>query len=439
MLTDLGTASTVETRFYNINSFINSISPFFTNIYTSQNFQYNMNWSTQNFHAGQNIDVSGNIVFGSSINGISSNVFNYLSGASSNIQSQFNNITANYIDKSTTQTITGTKSFTNLNFSGSINSTASSTLAYVSNVTADIQSQFNNITANYIDKSTTQTITGTKTIGNLNVNNLVSTGQITCTSITSSFQKQQLYLTDSGIINVSSSYPTPVYYNTNTSMSENLPNMCYVHLTSGCTSITIPSLDNTYDYGKIFILCNRTNVSVTVYSPYPSNFIGFVGDGTNTFILPPFGRAIICNNSSNWDVLYISSYYDWSKAGVYLLGSIGNPYDNTIPISYSCPDLTNMLNQPNISSNLTSSERQDFSSSISGSYINLNAFANSSPDCAIIYPNFGCVVYNNTNYSGTILLNYKNSTPNAVCLKMSSINSAKSIKIYYFNQLIENL
>jgi hypothetical protein len=441
MLTDLGTTSTVETRFYNINSFINSISPFFTNISTSQNFNYNMNWATENFHAGQNIDVSQNIVFGSSINGISSNVFNFLSGTSSNIQSQFNNITANYIDKSTAQTITGTKSFTNLNFSGSINSISSSTMAYVSNVTADIQSQFNNITANYIDKSTTQTITGTKTISNLNVNNLVSTGQITCSSITSSFQKKQLYLTDSGIINVSSSYPTPVYYNTNTSVGENLPNMCYVHLTAGCSNITVPSLDNSNDYGKTFILCNRTNASVTVNSPYPSYFIGFVGDGTNSFILPPFGRAIICNNSSNWDVIYISSYYDWGRGGVYILGSgtTGNPYDNTIQFSYSCPDLTNMLNQPNISSSLTSSDRQDFSSSISGSYTNLNAYAFSGADCAVVYPNFGCVVYNNTNYSGTILLNYKNSTLNPVCVKMSSLNAAKSIKIYYFDQLIVNL
>jgi hypothetical protein len=407
-----------------------------------------MNWSTERFHAGENIDVSGNIVFGSSINGITSNVFNYLSGVTSSIQSQLNSITSNlsnfYVDKASIQSITGTKDFVNLNFTGAINSISSLNFSYLSGVTSSIQSQLNSITTNlstnYVDKTSTQTgITGSKTFANLNAN-LITTQNLNIANPSLNFQKRTLFLSNSNDINYSSSYPTPVYYNTNTSMAENLPNFCYVNLTSGCTSFTVASLDNTEDYGKSFILSNLTLASITINSPYPAKFTGpFVADGTNTFNLPPFGRAIIVNNSTYWDVISLSSYYDWGRGGVYILGSIGNPYDNTIQVSYSCPDLTNMLNQPNISSSLGSSDRQDFSSSISGSYINLNAYGNSSPDCCVVYPGWGCVVYNTVNYTGTVLLNYKNSTLNPVCVKMVTVNAAKSIKIYYFDQMIGNL
>ena len=409
-----------------------------------------MNWSTQQFHAGQNIDVSGNIVFGSSINSISSSTFSYLSGVTSSIQSQLNSITSNlsnYVDLSSSQTITGTKSFTNLNFTGAINSISSSTFSYLNGVTSSIQTQLNNITSNlstnYVDKTSTQTgITGTKTFTNLNAS-LITTQNLNIANPSLNFQKRTLFLSNSNDINYGSSYPTPVYYNTNTSMAENLPNFCYVNLTSGCTSFTVASLDNTEDYGKSFILSNLTLASITINSPYPAKFTGpFVADGSSSFNLPPYGRAIIVNNSTYWDVISLSSYYDWGRGGVWIfgaLGSSGNPYDHTIPINYSCADLTNLLSQPNTSGSLTSSDRQDFGASVSGSYINLNAYAYNGVDGCLVYPGWGCVVYNTVNYTGTVLLNYKNSSLNPVCVKCSTLNTARSIKVYLFDTMLGSL
>ena len=406
-----------------------------------------MNWSTQQFHAGQIIDVSGNVVFGGNINGISSSVFNYLSGVTSSIQNQLNSITSSYVDLSSSQTITGTKNFTNLNFTGAINSISSNTFSYLSGVTSSIQTQLNsittNISSNYLDKTSTQTgITGSKTFTNLNAS-LITTQNLNIANPTQNFQKRTLFLSNSNDINYGSSYPTPVYYNTNTSMAENLPNFCYVNLTSGCTSFTVASLDNTEDYGKSFILANLTLASITINAPYPSRFTGpFVADGTNTFNLPPFGRASIVNNSTYWDVISLSSYYDWGKGGVYIFGSLGssgNPYDHSIPIYYSCADLTNLLSQPNTSGSLTSSDRQDFGASVSGSYINLNAYAYNGVDGLMVFPSWGVVVYNTVNYTGTVLLNYKNSSLNPVCVKCSSLNTARSIKVYLFDTMLGSL
>ena len=131
----------------------------------------------------------------------------------------------------------------------------------------------------------------------------------------------------------------------------------------------------------------------------------------------------------------LTSCYDF-KPGVFILGTNGT-YDSRISVPYSCPDLTNMFNQSNASSALTSSNRQDNSASIGGAYKNLNA--NDTASGAIIYPNWGCVMYQIQNYTGTVLLNYKNSTKNPVCVQLSTGNIATSIKIYYLDQFIEKL
>lgn len=48
----------LEDRLVNFNNYISQINPFFTNIPFSQNFDYDMIWHTENFHAGLSLDVS---------------------------------------------------------------------------------------------------------------------------------------------------------------------------------------------------------------------------------------------------------------------------------------------------------------------------------------------------------------------------------------------
>ena len=215
-------------------------------------------------------------------------------------------------------------------------------------------------------------------------------------------------------------------------MSDNLPNFCYVNIASGCTEFTVCSLDSTEDYGKSFILSNNTTQSVTINSSYLSSFSGLVGD-VSSFSLSPYGKAIIVNNSICHDVISLQSgYYDW-KPGVYMLGGTGN-----FLLPYSCIDLRNVFSQPYTSSLISNDDRQDIVQSISGYYSVINKNDNDN-DGFLIYPNWGLVVYEHINYYGTILLNYKNKTNNPVCVKSSIANTASSIKIYYFDKMIEYL
>jgi len=43
-------------------------------------------------------------------------------------------------------------------------------------------------------------------------------------------------------------------------------------------------------------------------------------DGTNTFSLQKTGRAVLCNNGSFSDIIYLSSNYDWTKPGIIING-----------------------------------------------------------------------------------------------------------------------
>ena len=266
-----------------------------------------------------------------------------------------------------------------------------------------------NISNNYVDKSNTQTITGTKTFSTVNVTNLYATNVF--------------------------STNVPIYYNSNTTISTSLSNV-YVNLTSGCTTITMPSID--INEGQTLILSNLTSNSITVNCPSGSSFIGplYVNDGTNTFSLQKSGRAVICNNGSFWDIIHLSSNYDWSKPGIILLDAIGS-YNATLNIYYSCSNLTNVYNQPDGSSSLTSSDRQDTSLAMNGLYKFMNANDNISG--VVVFPNYGCVLYSNSSYTGTVLVNYKNRTKNPVCLTLAIYDVCSSLKLYYNDVLIESL
>ena len=87
--------------------------------------------------------------------------------------------------------------------------------------------------------------------------------------------------------------------------------------------------------------------------------------------------------------------------------NVNGAYNATINIYFSCGNLTNVYNQADGSSSLTSSERQDTTIALNGSYKYMSANDNCSD--VVVFPNFGCVLYSNIDYGGTVILNYKHT------------------------------
>ena len=159
------------------------MGPFFTNIDRTQNFNYNMHWTTEQFHAGlnldvdnlieyQDLDVSNNITFLGNINYISTSVFNNIN----NIATNSSNISAlqyktTIIDCDNLYNFVNVfgslKAYQKLEcdgaflFSSTINSLSNAALQTLSNIdiSTTIQNQLNSITSNittlfntYVDK-----------------------------------------------------------------------------------------------------------------------------------------------------------------------------------------------------------------------------------------------------------------------------------------------
>jgi hypothetical protein len=100
--------------------------------------------------------------FSTSLNGITPTVFNYLSGASSNIQSQLNAIDTTLTDVTYSNNITSfsnTVSTSTLEFSTNLNGITPTVFNYLSGVSDNIQSQFNAIDATLTDVTHSNNIT----------------------------------------------------------------------------------------------------------------------------------------------------------------------------------------------------------------------------------------------------------------------------------------
>ena len=90
--------------------------------------------------------------------------------------------------------------------------------------------------------------------------------------------------------------------------------------------------------------------------------------------------------------------------------NVNGAYNATINIYYFCSNLTNVINQSDGLSTLLSSEKQDTTLALNGSYKYMSANDNCS--CVVVFPNFRFVLYSNVDYTGTVILNYKNTTKN---------------------------
>ena len=106
--------------------------------------------------SSENVVIPGNLTFNQSINNISSVIFGYLSGLSSNIQQQINSSNSNIstLQNKTTDiiwtsgqinktTIYNQCETTTLSFSNTLNNISTTTFSYLSGLTSNIQQQIN--------------------------------------------------------------------------------------------------------------------------------------------------------------------------------------------------------------------------------------------------------------------------------------------------------
>lgn len=112
-------------------------------------------------------------------------------------------------------------------------------------------------------------------------------------------------------------------------------------------------------------------------------------------------------------------------AGVYMGNNTGTnlPF---VPLFYSITDMSNWTSQSHTSGTTGYTSQ---SGSAVGSWSSFDQ--QDVDDIYLVYPQFGLVGYGNTAYSGTIYINFKNNTNNPVIVRPSSINSIKSIEIFY--------
>jgi len=122
------------------------------------------------------------------------------------------------------------------------------------------------------------------------------------------------------------------------------------------------------------------------------------------------------------NIQYLTKTY----GGVYLLKAIsGSGNYISFPITTSRTNLTNWTSQPTTSGALTTAQ----SGTVVGSFSSINV--NDLDTLYVVLPLYGLIVYQNSGYTGTIYLNYKNTTTTPVVVAPSTALGGTSVKIYY--------
>jgi len=205
-----------------------------------------------------------------------------------------------------------------------------------------------------------------------------------------------------------------------------------IRTTTTDLTINIPIID-VYKIGLRINIIKTSNTTNTVtLVPSSGNYILPANQNT---IKTTDSTILDCNRTN---CILISSImptgaYGWvqlgvnveRQVGVYLVNTNGAGYPVYIPLIYTCTDLGNYTNQPITSGVLTTSQ----SGTVAGSYI---TFAITSCDnFFLVNPNYGIIGYQNTGFTGSIYLNYKNLTHNVVMVRASTIDATRSVRIFY--------
>jgi hypothetical protein len=117
-----------------------------------------------------------------------------------------------------------------------------------------------------------------------------------------------------------------------------------------------------------------------------------------------------------------------AMVGVYLINSITASQHITTPIHYSISDFNNMLFQPT-TSGAVSTPATATSGSAVGNFNGL--IVDNADNRYIVYPNYSLILYDNTGWTGTIYINFKNTTSNPVCVAPTTTQRGSSCRIYF--------
>jgi hypothetical protein len=200
-----------------------------------------------------------------------------------------------------------------------------------------------------------------------------------------------------------------------------LPNSTFVRpiITFTLTTAQLPQGDY-----RIFGYSRVTNA-------YASN-AGFL---SVNFGLPasPSTETAIQNYNTPIDYTFTSRnlyhiFRNTAMCGVYLSNNIATQQEILTPIHYSITDFTNFMSQPTISGAVSTP-----ATSTSGSAVgNFNGFSvNNSDNRYIVYPNYSIILYDGTGWATPILLNFKNTTSNPVCVAPTTSQAGSSCRIYF--------
>ena len=116
-----------------------------------------------------------------------------------------------------------------------------------------------------------------------------------------------------------------------------------------------------------------------------------------------------------------------AMCGVFLLNSVTGSQHIPTPIHYSISDFNNMMFQP------TTSGAVSTPAVTGGSAVgNFSGLAVDNADNRyLVYPNYSLILYDNTGWSGTIYINFKNTTSNPVCIAPTTTQRGSSCRIYF--------
>jgi hypothetical protein len=166
------------------------------------------------------------------------------------------------------------------------------------------------------------------------------------------------------------------------------------------------------------ISSTTTNISSTTTN-IGSNILNLGTQVTSTTIVNP---AVATSFIANYKNYCMPNFV----AGVYLINSIALTQHISLPIFYSCKNLGNVFGIP--SETFT---RQLDTEAAAGSYNSLGVA--DSDNRYLVYPGYGLVVYNDTDYSGTVRVNYKNTSIYPVAILTTNNETGSSIRVYFNN------
>ena len=372
---------------------------------TSDMLAYNSGTTTSEFN---NVVKANKLNFTTEINGISNTTFSYLSGATSNIQTQIDS--KPYL--SDDNTFTGSNLF-NGNTVGKYNSFGSNNIFNATAISNPlVRCGFSNGTGDGASYSTfdnainswlgTGFIDTTYNTCNLVINHrngdISTKGKIICTDFTNGqISNTELNYLDNIDTNIKTKFTT--LDSTNTTQNTNITNLQNktTDLLSYNSGTTTSEFNNTVKANKLNFTTDINGVTDTTFSYL---------DATSSI-------QTQINLKGN-------------HAGVYLLNGENGVY-NWYPLQYAnISHLNNITNQTYTSG---TTNYNAVSGSPVGGWSSIDI--QDTDDRFYLLDKFGIIGYDGYDYTGGIMVNFYNDTGGAVLISPSSVNRVASCKIYY--------